>query len=243
MLASFKFSLASLLLLLTTGCQAGSQQIDGLYRYGHEVNTVCTGVPEACYWLVDTPDELRQRLKQQVAGKPPYTPVCLKLIAELSDEKADGFGLDYDGSIRVVQLLGGCDGVKETGISLQDLQHHRFVLERINNMTLMQYAHELGFTEEEPLQKSPVLDFGEQGFVSGSTGCNQISGQASVTDNTLTLGPLASTRMYCPGFSGELELQLSMHYDTGLAITRVGQWLVLQAGTTKLEYHLKDWVQ
>ena len=243
MIANFKYGLATLLLLLTTGCQAGPQQIDGLYRYGHEVNTVCTGVPEACYWLVDTPDELRQRLKQQVAGKPPYTPVCLKLIAELSDEKADGFGLDYDGSIRVVQLLGGCDGVKETTISLQDLQHHRFVLERINDMSLIQYAQELGFTEAEPLQKIPELDFGEQGFVSGNTGCNQISGQASVTDNTLMLGPLASTRMYCPGFAGELELQLSMHYDTGLAITRVGQWLVLKAGTTKLEYQLKDWVQ
>ncbi len=243
MIVSFKYRLATLFMLLTTGCQAGLQQIDGFYRYGHEVNSVCTGVPEACYWLVDTPEELRQRLKQQVAGKPPYAPVCLKLIAELSDEKADGFGLDYDGSIRVVQLLGGCDGVKDTAISLQDLQHHRFVLERINDMTLMQYAQELGFTEAEPLQKIPELDFGEQGFVSGNTGCNQVSGQASVTDNTLTLGPLASTRMYCPGFSGELELQLSMHYDTGLAITRIGQWLVLQAGTTKLEYQLKDWVQ
>ena len=243
MIVSFKYRLATLLLLLTTGCQAGLQKIDGLYRYGHEVNTVCTGVPEACYWLVDTPDELRQRLKQQVAGKPPYTPVCLKLIAELSDEKADGFGLDYDGSIRVVQLLGGCDGVKETTISLQDLQHHRFVLERINDMSLIQYAQELGFTEAEPLQKIPELDFGEQGFVSGNTGCNQIRGQASVTDNTLTLTSLASTRMYCAGFAGELELQLSMHYDTGLAITRVGQWLVLQAGTTKLEYKLKDWIQ
>jgi heat shock protein HslJ len=243
MIASFKYSLATLLLLLTTGCQAGAQQIDGFYRYGHEVNSVCTGIPEACYWLVDTADEMRQQLKQQVADKPPYTPVCLKLIAELSDEKADGFGLDYDGSIRIVQLLGGCDGVKDSVISLQDLQHHRFVLERINDLTLMQYAHELGFTEAEPLQKIPELDFGEQGFVSGNTGCNLIKGQASVTDNMLTLGPLASTRMYCPGFAGELELQLLMHYDGGLAITLAGKSLILKAGTTKLEYELKDWVQ
>jgi heat shock protein HslJ len=123
------------------------------------------------------------------------------------------------------------------------LQHHRFVLERINDMTLTQFAQELGFTEAESLQKIPELDFGEQGFVSGNTGCNQISGQASVTDNTLTLGPLATTRMYCPGFTGELELQLLMHYDSSLAITSTGKWLVLEAGTTKLEYKLKDWVQ
>ena len=242
-MVSYKYRLATVLLLLTTGCQAGQQQIAALYRYGHEVNTVCTGEPEACYWLVDTSDEMRQQLKQQVAGKPPYTPVCLKLIAELADEKADGFGLDYDGSIRVAQLLGGCDGVKATAISLQDLQHHRFVLERINDMTLTQYAQELGFAEAEPLQKIPELDFGEQGFVSGNTGCNQISGQASITANTLTFGPLRSTRMYCPGFAGELELQLLRHYDSSLAITRTEKSLVLQAGTTKLEYKLKDWVQ
>ena len=151
--------------------------------------------------------------------------------------------VDYDGRIRVVHLLGGCDDVKDTAISLQDLQHHRFVLESINDMTLTQYAQELGFAEAEPLQKTPELDFGEQGFVSGNTGCNQISGQASVTDNTLTLGSLISTRMYCPGFTGALELQLLMHYDSRLAITRTVNSLVLQAGITKLEYKLKDWVQ
>jgi hypothetical protein len=148
MTATFKFSLATLLLLLTIGCRAGLQQLNGMYRYGHEVNTVCTGVPEACYWLVDTPEEMRQRLKKQVEGKPPYTPVCLKLIAELSNQKAGGFGRDYDGSIRVTQLLGGCAGVKETGISMQDLQHHRFVLGRINDMTLLQYAQALGFPRQ-----------------------------------------------------------------------------------------------
>jgi len=49
--------------------------------------------------------------------------------------------------------------------------------------------------------------------------------------------------MYCPGFAGELELQLLRHYDSSLAITRTEKSLVLQAGTTKLEYKLKDWVQ
>ena len=110
-------------------------------------------------------------------------------------------------------------------------------------MGATQYAQELGFAEAEPLQKIPELDFGEQGFVSGNTGCNQMSGQASITANTLTLGPLRSTRMYCPGFSGELELQLLRHYDSSLAITRTEKSLVLQAGITKLEYKLKDWVQ
>jgi hypothetical protein len=42
MRTSFEFRLIMLLLLPTSGCQAGLQQIDGFYRYGHEVNTVCT---------------------------------------------------------------------------------------------------------------------------------------------------------------------------------------------------------
>jgi hypothetical protein len=105
------------LLLVTMICRAGGLQtevlqIEGFYRFGHEVNTICSGEPEACYWLLDTDAEVRQHLKQQVAGLAPYTPVCLNLVAEISAEKADGFGRDYDGSIRVHEVLGRC--CKET---------------------------------------------------------------------------------------------------------------------------------
>ena len=84
------------------------RQIEGDYRFGHEVNTVCVGTPEKCYWLVDTSAEVRQELKQRVVPQPPYTPVCLRLIAELSDTRAGGFGADYDGSVRVQQVIGPC---------------------------------------------------------------------------------------------------------------------------------------
>jgi hypothetical protein len=97
------------LLLVAVACSAEPQRIEGLYRFGHEVNTVCTGEAEPCYWLVDTDAETRRQLKRQVQGLAPYTPVCLSLLAELSSRKADGFGLDYDGSIRVIKLLGPCD--------------------------------------------------------------------------------------------------------------------------------------
>jgi len=55
-----------LLLLVATACVAAPSQIEGFYRFGHEVNTVCSGDPERCYWLVDTSAEIRQQLKQQV---------------------------------------------------------------------------------------------------------------------------------------------------------------------------------
>ncbi|WP_305092077.1 META domain-containing protein [Prescottella sp. R16] len=41
------------------------------------------------------------------------------------------------------------------------------------------------------------LTIGQDGQVSGSSGCNRFSGPVSVGDSTITFGPLASTRMAC----------------------------------------------
>lgn len=205
---------------------------------------VCIGDPQSCYWLVDTSEEIRQKLKQQVAGEPPYAGVCLNLVAELSDEKADGFGQDYDGSIRVQQMLGRCDDRDaEAATSLADLQHRRWVLERIDGLELTAYAGQLGYELTAAPGLIPELDFGEQGFLAGNTGCNRIKGQASVADNQLMLGPLASTRMACAGFAGELEQRLQMILANSLTISREAGSLFLQSGENTLEYKLQDWEQ
>ena len=232
------------LLLVTAACVAAPGQIEGFYRFGHEVNTVCTGDPERCYWLVDTSAEVRQKLKQQVENLAPYTPVCVRLAAEVSEQKADGFGLDYDGSMRVLEMLGRCDQASAAiSTRLEDLQHHRWILHSIGDVELSAYAQELGLDDGTPLAKVPALDFGEQGFVSGNTGCNQFHGQARVIDDSLILSQLATTMMMCAGFSAELELRLQLLYRNPLAITREGNVLILQAGEDRLRYELRDWVQ
>jgi heat shock protein HslJ len=229
---------------VATACVATAQQIEGYYRFGHEVNTVCSGDPEVCYWLVDTDVEIRQQLKQQVAGLAPYTPVCVRLSAEVSADKADGFGGDYDGSIRVLELLGRCvEKDRPMPIKIEDLQHRRWVLHSIDGVELADFARELGFEDDTTLTKIPDLDFGEQGFVSGNTGCNQFNGQARVVDNSLILSQLATTMMLCPGFSGELELRLQLLYRNPLVITRDASVLILNAADSKLYYRLRDWVQ
>jgi heat shock protein HslJ len=44
------------------------------------------------------------------------------------------------------------------------------------------------------------------GTVSGGSGCNRCSGSAEVANgNGLTIGPLVTTRMACPGAAMELE--------------------------------------
>ena len=235
---------SALLLLVATACVAAPQQIEGFYRFGHEVNTVCVGDPEKCYWLVDTSAEIRQQLKQQVKNLAPYTPVCVRLAAEVSDEKADGFGADYDGSIRVLESMGRCsEAAVAINTRLEDLQHHRWILHSIDGVELGDYARELGFADDAAPVKIPDLDFGEQGFVSGNTACNQFHGQARVVDNSLILSHLATTLMMCAGFSAELELRLHLLYRNPLVITREGNVLILQGVESQLKYELRDWVQ
>ncbi len=238
----FRLSMASLL-LVATACQAAPQQVEGFYRFGHEVNTVCVGDPEPCYWLVDTSAELRSQLKKEVQGMAPYTPVCVQLVAEISADKADGFGADYDGSIRVLELLGRCGESPANEIRLEDLQHRRWILHSVDGMQLSDYAGSLGFEGETVPAKIPDLDFGSQGFVSGNTACNQFQGQARVVDNSLILSQLATTAMACDGFSAELELRLQLLYRNPLAITFDGNALVLQSGDSLLRYEPRDWVQ
>jgi len=233
-----------LLLLMATGCVAAPQSITGFYRYGHEVNTVCTGSPEACYWLVDTAPEVRQQLRQQVAGLAPYAAVCVRLMAEISKHKADGFGLDYDGSIRVLEMLGSCEAqAAAPPVSLQDLQHRRWILDRIDAIQLSEYSVAQGFDDDLSALKIPDLDFGEQGFVSGNTGCNQFQGQARVVERQLILSRLATTAMLCDGFAGALEQQLQQAYRNPLDLTIVASDLILRASGRELRYRSRDWVQ
>ena len=233
---------AVLLMASISACQAGPRQIEGYYRYGHEVNTVCLGEPELCYWLVDTSPEIRADLKQRVADLEPYAPLCLVLIAETSPEKGPGFGADYDGSIRVQQVVGPCgDTIASSPVLLEDLQHRRWVLVGIDGTSLAKYAAGLGFAGDSAPRKIPELDFGEQGFVAGNTGCNQIRGRASIEDGQLVLSQLASTRMACPGFSDSLEQMLLRSYANGLEIARDGETLLLEGENTRLEFRLRDW--
>lgn len=158
-------------------------------------------------------------------------------------------GIDTIGDEASTACIEGserCDNkvttVDKVNTSLEDLQHHRWVLAKINGQTLSDYAQQLGFEKAAP-RFLPELDFGEKGFVAGNTGCNRFNGQASVAENRLTLGPLAGTRMACPGFSGDLEQRLYVIYAKPLAISWQAKLLTLTSDDTSLEFELKDWVQ
>jgi heat shock protein HslJ len=50
-----------------------------------------------------------------------------------------------------------------------------------------------------------TIDFGTDGIVSGTGGCNTYTGSYKVTENQISIGPLASTRMFCGEPAGIMD--------------------------------------
>jgi copper homeostasis protein (lipoprotein) len=69
---------------------------------------------------------------------------------------------------------------------------------------LTELPDEEGFTVDPGLRAHLVLD-GEEGRVSGSSGCNRLVGTFVLNGDALSFGPLAGTRMACPPPAMALE--------------------------------------
>jgi heat shock protein HslJ len=74
----------------------------------------------------------------------------------------------------------------------------------------------------------PTMDFGADGKVSGTTGCNQYSGTYEVDGNEIAVGPLAMTMMLCEGSVGEQETLF------GPALQGATTWAIDATGTLTL---------
>ncbi len=93
-----------------------------------------------------------------------------------------------------------------------------------------------GINGAAPLADSTItLSFGDDGRVTGSSGCNRyFGGYRQMGAGQLEIGPLAGTRMYCPGVLGEQEgrylsaLQATTTYtlDNQLRLSHPGGILV-----------------
>lgn len=75
----------------------------------------------------------------------------------------------------------------------------------------------------------PQMDFGENGQVSGTSGCNQFTGSYTYEDGKLAFGPLASTRKAC---FGELNTQEVTFFET---LTQVASAGVQSGGTVLMD--------
>ena len=78
----------------------------------------------------------------------------------------------------------------------------------------------------------PTMDFGADGTLSGTTGCNQYNGSYTVDGNGLTVGTLSMTMMLCEGPIGDGEALFSpaIQGATTWAIDASGNLLLSGAG-------------
>jgi heat shock protein HslJ len=210
----------------------------GQYTVGHEVNSFCPEINSQCYWLSPkTKPEIRQQLQKMVVENTskPYEKICIVVEGEINrnpnDKSHIGFAESYDGLFSVEKIFDLCDEGKI--VTQGDLQHHRWVLESINNAKVNQ----------KTLHKIPELDFGEQMTVSGNTGCNNFSGHAILEDKYFYISRMLSTEMFCSGPQSGIEFLLkNLLTHRAEIIIEQKSILILREGDNQLMYRLKDWV-
>ena len=101
----------------------------------------------------------------------------------------------------VLLFANSCGTTSKTSITSM-LASHTWELSTLNGKSQDMSGFQTG---------TPFLRFEDGGKLSGSTGCNNFSGNFNLENESLTLNPGAMTRMACPGNGEMLVLEaLSM---------------------------------
>lgn len=222
-----------LILVYAVGCTsfADSRRYQGDYTFGHEVNTFCPKINSQCYWLSpDTDKQVRDKLKQVYQEKSPglYKPVCVIITGEVDkDSKRSGFAIDADGLITVTHVHGDCDASRI--VTQGDLQHHRWVLITLDNISINQ--------KKWPVL--PVLDFGERLFVEGGDGCRQFSGFAQLSGEQIVFNAFEFNNSQC-SINHTPEGLFSIAGAWKVSIDEA-QYLMLENTESRLTFKRDDW--
>ena len=78
--------------------------------------------------------------------------------------------------------------------------------------------------------------YDDDGNAAVFTGCNSGSTTVEVADATLTFGPIAMTKMACPGAASELEATVTTVLDGEVDYTVDGDTLTITKGSQGLVY-------
>jgi len=222
---------------LTETARSEELRYRGDYTYGPEVDSFCPRINSQCYWLgPGTSGHVRHPLSRlvEVQTTRPYESICVVIAGAIDrDAPRDGFAADFDGLIAITQLHGLCE---ETAIVTHgDLQHHRWVLERVNGNPVRP-------TDLDYLV--PELDFGERMHVAGNTGCNRFTGTGVLSEDMFSVAAIASTKRLCGPYQNELERQLIRVLSNGSAISLTDDKnLILESTDTVLHFATGDWVR
>ena len=93
-------------------------------------------------------------------------------------------------------------------------------------------------------QDLPFVAFGVDGKITGNSGCNRFFGSFEITGaGTLTIGPLATTKMLCPDQQMETEKRFLDLLGSAKTFERIGHELLIKddSGEIQATFALRDW--
>ncbi|MGL5037403.1 MAG: META domain-containing protein [Aeromonas sp.] len=125
-------------------------------------------------------------------------------------------------------LLAGCSS---SASITQDLQHHHWVLSKVDNQPVASLRAD-----------PPDLEFGEHFTVNGIAGCNRYFGQGHLKNDRFWVSSLGGTEMACKAPLDTIEQAVLTTLADGAQLSNTGQTLILQGRVHRLEYTLRDWV-
>ena len=126
-------------------------------------------------------------------------------------------------------LLSACSSAPR--FASQDLQHHHWVLDRLDGQAIASRR-----------SNPPDIEIGEHFTVNGIAGCNRYFGQGHLEDDKLWVTSLGSTEMACMPPLDTIEQAVLTTLTEGATLSGTSQNLILQGKQHRLEYTLRDWV-
>ncbi|MDX7643628.1 META domain-containing protein [Aeromonas caviae] len=126
-------------------------------------------------------------------------------------------------------LLSACSSAPR--FASQDLQHHHWVLDRLDGQAIASRR-----------SNPPDIEIGEHFTVNGIAGCNRYFGQGHLKGHKLWVTSLGSTAMACPPELDLIEQAVLATLTEGATLSGSTQTLILQGKRHRLEYRLQDWV-
>ncbi|OEU69874.1 MAG: hypothetical protein BA863_06765 [Desulfovibrio sp. S3730MH75] len=124
--------------------------------------------------------------------------------------------------ICLVLLFAGCSASKSKLTADLPLQT-KWILEDIDGTGVIDFA------------QSWII-FTKDGNVTGSGGCNRFNGSYTLKNNTLEVGPLASTRMACTDAVGSQEFKFLQALDQSLNVRTENGLLFMEGNGGSLRF-------
>lgn len=122
--------------------------------------------------------------------------------------------------------------MNEIDVSANTLQHHHWILQKIDGKELVVSVN----------AKAPTIEIGENMTANGHAGCNNYFGQGELRDGKFRIETMGMTRKMCPENSMKLEQAMTATLSDWTEISMTKETLTLSNNVHTLTFKLRDWV-